>query len=132
MKTSFFYRMILAAGLFFLFTGQQAQAQVNCPYSITNNMNCPVKISINMYDQNCLICYTQFIGLNPGDVYMIPCSDFCWIPACDLDVNVLDVNGTPIAGCTVNMANPSMMIPGTPCSGGDNINWTPNQTDINP
>lgn len=124
--------MVMAAGLFFIFGGQQARAQVNCPYTITNNMGCPVDLSINMYDQNCVICYTQFITLQPGDAYSIACSDFCWIPACDLDVNILNVGGTVITGCTVNSSNPSMFIPGTPCTGNDNLNWTPNQTDINP
>ena len=133
MKTKFINRIALAAGLFFLSFGQQAKAQVNCPYTIVNFMNCNVDVSWTSYDSNCLPCFTSpVITLVPGSAYTIPCADFCFLPACDLDINVVAVNGVPVTACTVNSTVPSVVIPGTPCSGSDNVNWTPNQTNIQP
>jgi hypothetical protein len=128
---------IAALALTFLMLPSFSKAQANCPYTIQNNLSCPVDFKYSIYrPNNCaVVCASGSGTLPPGGNIVIPCSDFCGPFACNLRVEVFQVGGTPP---TPNPIVVHRFMPAAAGTSGSaacpniNMNWTPTQTDINP
>jgi hypothetical protein len=88
------------------------KAQIcNCPYTIVNNLQCPVILSYEVLDSNCQpLCFSSTtISFSPGTL-TLPC---CSTTGYDVYVSVytpfavaLGVNGVSSPGCNSGALNP--------------------------
>ena len=144
MKTKITLKAIALGVLVWLFLAPtQAKAQVMNPYSIMNNLTCPVKLKYTIYSWTATGCN------NPCDVGVIvvppgpPPTFIPWNPACTgcaVQIDIIDVGGVPLAPPLVaSFGNP--MVPphangpapaGCSPTGNINLDVHPHGADINP
>lgn len=120
---------------------EAAKAQASCPYTITNNLACPIDIQYTIFDPGCG-SFTNTVSIPPYGTYTITCAEFpngC--ESGDIELNLLQVNNQgfickPGYSNTVASnsptANASAMFPNSaPCT-SINMVWTPFGCTINP
>ncbi len=118
-----------------------AKAQASCPYTITNNLACPIDIQYSIFGPGCG-SYTNIVTIPPYGTYIISCAEFpAGCETADIELNLLQVNNqgfickppysNGVASNTTS-ANASGMFPNSaPCS-SIFMTWTPFGCTINP
>ncbi len=143
MKIKFFAKAIALGALVYMFLAPSSStAQVINPYSIMNNLLCPVKIKYTIYS------WTPNGCTNPCDVGTVTVSAgpppffISWNPACAgcaVDIEILDIGGVPVflpiiasfGGSLPPHANGPAPASCSP-TGNVNLDVHPHGADINP
>jgi hypothetical protein len=127
--------------LFAIAMPNTAKAQANCPYTITNNLACPIDIQYTIFAANCG-SYSNIVSIPPYGTYTINCSEFpngC--ETADIELNLLKVNNQGFickppysngVASNTTFADASGMFPNSaPCT-SIFMTWTPFGCTINP
>ena len=141
MKTTNILKTALVAFVLLLVLlpgSSKAQVTINPPYTITNNLSCPVKVMWSLDDSTGNPCNnsgsTALLIPAGGSIMMNP-PDFapCGGTASDVKVLLVSVNGNAV-GVQASSTNTSPSI-GTVSgctSGSSTMNWTTSMCTINP
>ncbi len=115
-KSTFAGLLVGLLGLLFLLPSA-AKAQNGGCSLIGNDINCTVKVQIDVYKNNGLNCNALCISYNTSIPPFSSINVNCPCTACLVVVTILDVNGTPASGGTDSNTSGPQSITSTPCAG---------------